>query len=328
MEERFVVLGGKRVRYLIGGEGKPLVLCHGFISSGEEFGGRFAALAGQRTLIAPDLPGNGQSDPLSARHSAEAMAEAVWALLVHLGVCSFDLAGLCLGASVACAMARDHEAAVDHLILHTPLLGEALIRTQYRWQVRILASRALWPSVVWLSRQRAVSDLYKRLAIEGRDVEPHTADVNYLNQRRADPRAAREWLHDALGRQDLDLVRSRSRQTMIIVPEHDRLVNVGRLREMVAPLGNVELVVDGQGGPRLEPRRGGAASRRHEAGPHRLNPSWTPIEVCAESEPIRPESAIAANPHDGQASRPANPPGGRPCRRSCWCMRTRMTNRS
>ena len=74
MEERFVVLGGKRVRYLIGGEGKPLVLCHGFISSGEEFGGRFAALAGQRTLIAPDLPGNGQSDPLSARHSAEAMA--------------------------------------------------------------------------------------------------------------------------------------------------------------------------------------------------------------------------------------------------------------
>jgi len=248
MEERFVVLGGKRVRYLIGGEGKPLVLCHGFISSGEEFGGRFAALACQRTLIAPDLPGNGQSDPLGVRHTAEAMAATVWALLAHLGVRSFDLAGLCLGASVACAMARDDADAVDHLILHTPLLGEALIRPQYRWQVRILASRALWPTVVWLSRQRAVSDLYKRLAIEGKDVDPHTADVNYLNQRRADPRAAREWINDALGRQDLELVRSRSKPTMIIVPEHDRLVNVGRLREMVAPLGNVELVVDGQGG--------------------------------------------------------------------------------
>jgi hypothetical protein len=35
---------------------------------------------------------------------------------------------------------------------------------------------------------------------------------------------------------------------MIIVPEHDRLVNVERLREMVAPLENVELVVDKQGG--------------------------------------------------------------------------------
>jgi hypothetical protein len=35
---------------------------------------------------------------------------------------------------------------------------------------------------------------------------------------------------------------------MIIVPEHDRLVNVERLRQMVAPLDNVQLVVDDQGG--------------------------------------------------------------------------------
>jgi pimeloyl-ACP methyl ester carboxylesterase len=248
MEERFADVGGTRLRYLIGGEGKPLVLCHGFISSGEEFGGRFEALTSQRTLIAPDLPGNGQSSPLRGRHTAEAMAESVWALLAHLGVRSFDLAGLCLGASVACAMARRDESSVDHLILHTPLLGKGLIRAQYRWQVRILASRPLWKPVVWLSRRRFVSDLYKRVAIEGKDVDPHTADVNYLNQRRADPRAAREWLSDALGREDLELVRSRARPTMIIVPEHDRLVNVERLRQMIAPLGNVELVVDGLGG--------------------------------------------------------------------------------
>jgi pimeloyl-ACP methyl ester carboxylesterase len=145
-------------------------------------------------------------------------------------------------------MARRDESSVDHLILHTPLLGKGLIRAQYRWQVRILASRPLWKPVVWLSRRRFVSDLYKRVAIEGKDVDPHTADVNYLNQRRADPRAAREWLSDALGREDLELVRSRARPTMIIVPEHDRLVNVERLRQMIAPLGNVELVVDGLGG--------------------------------------------------------------------------------
>ena len=248
MEERFTNVGGARLRYLIGGTGKPLVLCHGFISSGEEFGGRFAELASQRTLIAPDLPGNGQSTPLRGRHTAEAMADSVWALLAHLGVRTFDLAGLCLGASVACAMASDDEAAVDHLILHTPLLGNGLIRAQYRWQVRILASRALWKPVVWLGRRRAISDLYKRIAIEGKDVDPYTADVNYLNQRRADTRAAREWLSDALGRRDLEVVQTRTKPTMIIVPEHDRLVNVERLRQMIAPLGNVELVVDGLGG--------------------------------------------------------------------------------
>ena len=248
MEERFADIGGRRLRFLIGGEGKPLVLCHGFISSGEEFGGRFAALASQRTLIAPDLPGNGASAPLTGRHTAEAMAGAVWGLLAHLGVRSFDLAGLCLGASVACAMASHDEAAVDHLILHTPLLGTGLIRAQYRCQVRVLTVRPLWAQVVWLSRRRAVSNLYKRLAIEGKDVDPHTADVNYINQRRADPRAAREWLSNALWREDLEIVRDRRRPTLVILPEHDRLVNVERLREMLEPLPNVELVVDRLGG--------------------------------------------------------------------------------
>jgi len=248
MEERFADVGGTRLRYLIGGEGKPLVLCHGFISSGEEFGGRFAALASQHTLIAPDLPGNGQSAPLGGRHTAEAMADTVWALLAQLGVRSFDLAGLCLGATVACAMAGQDEAAVDHLILHTPLLGTGLIRAQYRWQVRILTIRPLWAGVIWLSHQRTVSDLYKRLAIEGKGVDPHTADVNYLNQRRAHPRAAREWLSGGLAREDLEIIRTRARPTMIIVPQHDRLVNVERLRQMIDPLPNVELVVDGQGG--------------------------------------------------------------------------------
>src|ERR1035441_4095183 len=56
------------------------------------------------------------------------------------------------------------------------------------------------------------------------------------------------FLSDALGRQDLEVVRSRAKPTMIIVPEHDRLVNVERLRQMVAPLDNVQLVVDDQGG--------------------------------------------------------------------------------
>ena len=248
IEERFAEVGGTRLRYLIGGKGKPLVLCHGFLSSGEEFGGRFAALAAQRMLIAPDLPGNGSSDALPRTHTAEAMAASVHGLLEHLGIERYDLAGLCLGASVACALAEAQPASVDHLILHTPLLGRRLIRPQYRWQVRVLMSRPLWHAVVWLSRRRLVSDLYKRLLIEGDDVDRLTAEVNFHNQLRADPRAAREWLTDALHRDDLRVVRRRAQRTMIIVPEHDRLVNVERLRGLVRSLARVDLMVDDLGG--------------------------------------------------------------------------------
>jgi pimeloyl-ACP methyl ester carboxylesterase len=248
LKERFAYINGTRMRYLIGGEGKPLVLCHGFISSGEEFGGRFAALSTNRTLIAPDLPGNGQSAPLRRPHTAEAMAESVQGLLAHLRVAEFDLGGLCLGASVACALARSDPTAVDHLILHTPLLSRGLIRAKYRWQVRLVTMQPLWKRVIWLSRQRVVSDLYKRCAIEGKDVDRHTSDVNFRNQQRADPAAAKQWLSDALRRRDVELIAQRTKPTLIIVPSNDRLVNVARLRRLVEPLRNVELVVDELGG--------------------------------------------------------------------------------
>ncbi len=57
MDERFVTIRGQKLRYLVCGQGKPLVLCHGFLSSAEEFGGRFEELGEYRTLIIPDLPG-------------------------------------------------------------------------------------------------------------------------------------------------------------------------------------------------------------------------------------------------------------------------------
>src|SRR5947209_12638491 len=126
------------MRYLVGGRGKPLVLCHGFLSSAEEFGGRFSSLARERTLIVPDLPGNAASAPLRGRHTAEAMAEGVDRLLAQLDIREFDLGGLCLGASVACALARRRGGEVGRLVLHTPLLMPGLVRTRHRVQVRVM----------------------------------------------------------------------------------------------------------------------------------------------------------------------------------------------
>jgi len=61
LEERFVSHLGGRVRYLIGGDGPPLVLCHGFLGSAENFETWFDELTRIRTLVIPDLPGCGAS---------------------------------------------------------------------------------------------------------------------------------------------------------------------------------------------------------------------------------------------------------------------------
>jgi hypothetical protein len=106
----------------------------------------------------------------------------------------------------------------------------------------------MWDGVVWLSRQRWVSDLYKRFVIVEGDVDDRTADINYENQRRADPRAAREWLNDCLRRDDVDVVAARAERTLIIVAHHDRLVDVERLKELIAKLPDLQVFTDSDQG--------------------------------------------------------------------------------
>ena len=64
MQEAILELPGRRLRYLIGGDGPPLVLCHGFLGSAENFETWFEELSARRTLVVPDLPGCGASSPV------------------------------------------------------------------------------------------------------------------------------------------------------------------------------------------------------------------------------------------------------------------------
>jgi pimeloyl-ACP methyl ester carboxylesterase len=118
------------------------------------------------------------------------------------------------------------------------------VRRRYREQVRLLSRGPIWDVVVWLSRQRRISDLYKRFVIVEGDVDKRTADVNYENQRRADPRAAKEWLNDCLRRDDVDFLAARTGPTLIIVAGHDRLVDVDRVRGLIGSLPNVHIFTD------------------------------------------------------------------------------------
>jgi hypothetical protein len=99
-----------------------------------------------------------------------------------------------------------------------------------------------------LSRRRVVSDLSKRLMIEGGDVDPAAAQVNFDNQLRASPRAAREWLRDGLRRDDLAQVVRWGRRSLILVAAQDRIVDVPRLERAVGGVPEVELAVIDQGG--------------------------------------------------------------------------------
>lgn len=242
LEERFITHAGGTVRYLVGGEGPPLVLCHGFLGSAENFDTWFDELSRIRRLVVPDLPGCGASPPLrDARHHAGALAGAVEAVCRDAQVERADLGGLCLGASVAMAMLKRDVVAVDRLLLHTPLLSPALVRRRFHLQVRAFMAPGIFPSISWLSRQRVVSDLYKRLLVEGDNVDRDAAEMNFHNQLRADPRALREWILHGLRRDDVDLLRRSPNEVLIIVAADDRIVDVPLLATTVAPIDHVQL---------------------------------------------------------------------------------------
>ena len=243
LADQTVHLGSRRVRYLTMGSGPPLLLCHGFLGSAENFETWYAALAPRRTLVIPDLPGFGSSEPLPSAHTAEAMADAVEPLIAELGMESFDLGGLCLGASPALVLAARHGARVGRLILHTPLLDPSLVRRRFHLQAGAMTAPGVFSGILWLSRRRVVSDLYKRLMVEGGDVDAAAADMNFRNQTRADPRATREWLRDGLRRRDLDVLAARSAPTLVLAAADDRIVDVAALRRLAARWPQVQLAV-------------------------------------------------------------------------------------
>jgi pimeloyl-ACP methyl ester carboxylesterase len=248
MHELKLNVGGRPMRCLTTGAGRPLLLCHGFLSSAEEFGGRFGALAAHRRLIIPDLPGNGESAPLKGQHTAQALAATLEELLLQLDVTEFDVAGLCLGASVASALGARCGSRIGRVVLHTPLIAPSLVRRRFRAQVRVLTMTPLWQGVVALSRSRTVSDLYKRFVIEEGEVDGDTANVNFDNQRRADPGAAREWLRDSVQHGDLEALLRMKVPTLVILAGHDQVIDVCGLQRRIAAHPQIKIFVDTQQG--------------------------------------------------------------------------------
>lgn len=230
-----------RLRFVTGGIGPVLVLCHGFLGSAENFEGWLPALLPRRTVLIPDLPGFGASAPLPGRHTAAGLAGELEALTDALGHHRFDIAGLCLGASVALELARRRPERVDSLVLHTPLLHPSVVRRRFHAQAAAFTAPGVFAAITWLAHQRRASDWYKRHLVEGAEVDQRSAQINFDNQLRASPRAARAWLRDGLRHDFRALVAGWPRPVLLIVAADDWIVDVPKLAQLARRHPQVEV---------------------------------------------------------------------------------------
>src|SRR5438445_8578357 len=78
--ERALSAAGTRIRYFVGGEGPPLLLVHGLGGLASNWRLVAPALAEERRVVVPELPGHGGSGRLDGPASLDPFADTVLAV--------------------------------------------------------------------------------------------------------------------------------------------------------------------------------------------------------------------------------------------------------
>jgi len=100
------------------GEGSPLLLIHGFTGNRDAWNHLQPLLGGRYRVLAPDLPGHGES-PITADTTFHGAVEQLLALLDAKGLERVDVAGYSLGARVALALCLRAPERVGRLVLES-----------------------------------------------------------------------------------------------------------------------------------------------------------------------------------------------------------------
>jgi pimeloyl-ACP methyl ester carboxylesterase len=110
-------LHGERVAYVDEGSGEVLLLLHGMAGSSQTWRSVIKPLSRQFRVIAPDLPGHGESTKPRSDYSLGAFAVLLRDLLDELGVTRATIVGHSLGGGVAMQFLYQHPDYAQRLIL-------------------------------------------------------------------------------------------------------------------------------------------------------------------------------------------------------------------
>ncbi len=162
---RDVAARGARIRFVEAGRGPPLMLVHDCLASRLAWDDVLAPLSRRFHVIAPDLPGFGESEkpaPGRYEYDFDAFSESLVDLAAALGLVRLSLCGHGLGGAVALTLAAEHAHLVEKMVLVNPLvypsrpdaltriagvpiigplvfkqiLGRTLFRNHFMWQGR------------------------------------------------------------------------------------------------------------------------------------------------------------------------------------------------
>ena len=110
-------VGGIKLHYMVAGKGTPLILLHGYAETSLMWKPIIPKLAERFMVIAPDLPGIGDSSIPAQGLDMKTSAMRIHDLARSLGIQKAEIVGHDIGLMVAYAYAAEYPAEVEKLVL-------------------------------------------------------------------------------------------------------------------------------------------------------------------------------------------------------------------
>jgi pimeloyl-ACP methyl ester carboxylesterase len=165
---QYAKVNGINLYYETHGTGRPLILLHGGLGSGEMFGPILPTLSEQHQVIAVDLQGHGRTADIARPIDIRLMADDIAALIDHLGLDQPDLVGYSLGGGVALQTAVNYPAKVGRLVTASASIRPDAIYPEIRAQQGQVNAAA-----AEFMKDTPMYELYQRVA-------PHPEDFPRL----------------------------------------------------------------------------------------------------------------------------------------------------
>ena len=131
---QYAEVNGINLYFETHGTGRPLILLHGGLMSGEMFGPTLPSFAERHQVIAVDLQGHGRTADIDRPIDIRLMADDIAALVVHLGLDKPDLVGYSLGGAVALHTAAKYPDKVRRLVVASVYIRPDAIDPEIRAQ--------------------------------------------------------------------------------------------------------------------------------------------------------------------------------------------------
>ena len=155
----YAEVNGIKLYYETHGAGRPLVLLHGGLGSGEMFGPILPALSERHQVIAPDLQGHGRTADIDRPLDVRLMADDIAALIDHLGLDATDVVGYSLGGKVALQTAIKYPSRVRRLVAVS-----AHVRRDAIYPEMLAQSDQMGAAAAEFMKETPMYELYQRVA--------------------------------------------------------------------------------------------------------------------------------------------------------------------